>query len=105
MDEAKEGEKNLLLSSRVTRSVISPRAEPCSSRPDKRHVEREVKCIICDQISYKKKYSKSRIEKGPRASDFLKAVKCLRDDVFERVADILDEGRLFGSDRITMQIA
>ena len=87
-----------LLTPKSTRSKISVRAEPCSSQKDKRHIERNVKCIICDQVSQKKVRTKHRISEENMAIKFLECVNYFKDDVFERVADIENPSRLYAAD-------
>lgn len=59
---------------------------------------RDVKCIICDNKSYKREYDKYRISESDRASYFLAATNFFQDDVFTRTCDLQDTHSVFGAD-------
>ena len=56
------------------------------------------KCIICDQTSYKKDYSKYRMSEPNRAKSFLQATIFFQDSVFTRTCHLQDENAVFGAD-------
>ena len=61
-------------------------------------IDYKQKCIICNNYSYKKVYTKSRISESPRAKAFLKASTCFQDLVFTRTCELQDEHSIFGAD-------
>ena len=61
-------------------------------------IDYKQKCIICNNYSYKKAYTKSRISESPRAKAFIKASTFFQDLVFTRTCDLQDEHSIFGAD-------
>ena len=59
----------------------------------KRNV-REIKYVICNQVSKNKHRTKFRLESDNRTENFVKVAKKRLDDVYECIADCIDAGRV-----------
>ena len=69
-----------------------------STTIDKRDITHKIKCIKCDQVSYKGVREKFKLSERPRAVLFLEAVKFLGDELSIKLADIDNVEQLMAAD-------
>ena len=102
-EESSEHEQNITevvettnITKKRLRSSQSIREPPCASRTSEGNLNS--KGVVCNQITKKGVLEKHRIEEDSRAEMFIKTAKANLDDVYERIADCCDMGRIFAAD-------